>query len=588
MTDFLNIPGNVKQSMLPFNLEPNRNSVNQELLSGETNSFMTTLDSDKFLKGPGHAQMFSFKYSSMLKYADKQGTYIGEDGSTINGQLNICPSSYKDFISLSSDSDISLYSLFDNITPFENNDKKTLEFERSLLDKIPTIRIREYQQDAKLNQVLNLFGAFTEGWKLGSEAGSSTGNGWSLSETGKMIWTVLKKIITTLPTILVKGYKDVRSLYDDNVNDNYSPGSTGDHQLDSFILKIPYLLYYRMMSTFTTNIYEVPFTGKSIITSDGTTGWSDYGLKNMNTTGSGIFSELLNFFGKNIRISTTPIWDGTSETTGSTYTIQFTLFNDTAGAATQNFIFINTIFPNNRWLQYHIYQHSPSLYDIKIDGIGRAMLCAGQFECEAIGPLRTPSDEILRRLMGHMNTGHDKLNILELRRQKVIVIPDAYDVKLTFKSLLPDNFNNYLYQFVMKDNFDKYYEANTLKDLHDDSAFEKFSKSIVDQIKDIYNNTAAELFSKSYNPKDYGDLSFDQLKEYADTLDMSYQQYATKYKDLYDKVMAKYGIEGMSTINNHYLGDPDTITKLFNSDSYIDEFMSYRYIPELKPEIPKN
>ena len=52
--------------------------------------------------------------------------------------------------------------------------------------------------------------------------------------------------------------------------------------------------------------------------------------------------------------------------------------------------------------------------------------------------------------------------------------------------------------------------------------------------------------------------------------------------------MAKYGIEGMSTINNHYLGDPDTITKLFNSDSYIDEFMSYRYIPELKPEIPKN
>ena len=163
-----------------------------------------------------------------------------------------------------------------------------------------------------------MFGAFTEGWKLGSEAGSSTGNGWSLSETGKMIWTVLKKIITTLPTILVKGYKDVRSLYDDNVNDNYS---TGDHQLDSFILKIPYLLYYRMMSTFTTNIYEVPFTGKSIITSDGTTGWSDYGLKNMNTTGSGIFSELLNFFGKNIRISTTPIWDGTSETTGSTYTI---------------------------------------------------------------------------------------------------------------------------------------------------------------------------------------------------------------------------------------------------------------------------
>lgn len=34
-----------------------------------------------------------------------------------------------------------------------------------------------------------------------------------------------------------------------------------------------------------------------------------------------------------------------------------------------NFIFVNTIVPNNMWLQYHMLAHSQCLYDVKIEGV---------------------------------------------------------------------------------------------------------------------------------------------------------------------------------------------------------------------------
>ena len=550
MADFLNIPGNVKQSMLPFNLKPD-NGVNIEALDAKESSILDSIDKAKYLKGEGHAQMFSFKPGSLKRYEGLQGITKSKYG-TYTGQLNICPSSYRDFINLSSDSDISLYSLFDNCTA---RGFREVKLEESLLDNLPTVHIREYQQDAKLNQVLNLFGAFTEGWKMGSQAGSSTGDGWSLSETGKVIWETLKEIIKNIPTILKKGYSSVESQYKENANIQYKQS---EDLLDDYILKIPYLLYYKLMSTFTTNIYEVPFTGKTILVSDGTSGWSDTGLKGVNTSGSGIFSDLLNFFGKNIRISTTPIWDGAADSTGSTYTIQFTLFNDTSDAAVQNFIFINTLFPNNKWLQYHIYQHSPSLYDIKIDGIGRAMLCAGQFECEAVGPLREPSEEIFRVLTSHMNSSHRLSYWKELKSQKLVVIPDAYDVKLTFKSLLPDNFNNYLYQYVMQENFNKYVLTTNKKDLHDDSAYEKFSESIVEQIKFIY--VAEKNHMTVQDIEDDIKLTTVKADQYVKMLD----KFGQKGRDVYRTfaTVASHSPDFVDAIKNDSLDD--FITNVLN------------------------
>ena len=75
------------------------------------------------------------------------------------------------------------------------------------------------------------------------------------------------------------------------------------------VLNFPYMLYYRLMSTTTTNIYEVPYNGQIMYESQGG-GFSKGGLGGLTTDGKSIFGQFVNWFGKNIRINTTPTWDG--------------------------------------------------------------------------------------------------------------------------------------------------------------------------------------------------------------------------------------------------------------------------------------
>lgn len=59
----------------------------------------------------------------------------------------------------------------------------------------------------------------------------------------------------------------------------------------------------------------------------------------------------------NIGVNYTPWWDAKSgtETSAPSIELKFSLFNDSLDAAIVNFIFVNTIIQNNRWLQYHIF-----------------------------------------------------------------------------------------------------------------------------------------------------------------------------------------------------------------------------------------
>lgn len=56
----------------------------------------------------------------------------------------------------------------------------------------------------------------------------------------------------------------------------------------------------------------------------------------------------------NIGVNYTPWWDAEKGvvTPEPEVEVSFDLFNDTAEAAMMNFIFVNTIVPNNKWLQY--------------------------------------------------------------------------------------------------------------------------------------------------------------------------------------------------------------------------------------------
>lgn len=96
-----------------------------------------------------------------------------------------------------------------------------------------------------------------------------------------------------------------------------------------------------------------------VIWSDGTPGWgdgADFRVGGLLTKIPVIGSMINNILG-NIGINYMPWWDAASGSKSFEPEIEvnFDLFNDTANAAMMNFIFVNTIVPNNRWLQYNMF-----------------------------------------------------------------------------------------------------------------------------------------------------------------------------------------------------------------------------------------
>lgn len=203
------------------------------------------------------------------------------------------------------------------------------------------------------------------------------------------------------------------------------------------------------------------------------------------------------------RINYMPRWDPTGSGTMESLTVTFDLFNDTADAAMQNFIFVNTIIPNNLWMQYGMLRHSPCLYDIKVDGFKRMFLCSGDFEVKSQGLQRTPTYGWLKKLCDdHANGKGGKVagswpadELLErLAVENLVRIPDVYTVKMTFKSLIPANFNNFLYSYNSNKNIETEYIN---KDAHHPSVIGEVLKGVAadlgDEIKKVIDAGNKEI-----------------------------------------------------------------------------------------------
>ena len=105
--------------------------------------------------------------------------------------------------------------------------------------------------------------------------------------------------------------------------------------------------------------------GKPIMSSDGMAGWGS--TSDIMSTGGFNVSKLFNKIPvigdlagtllNNIGINYMPWWDAASgtNTTSPEISIKFDLFNDSLDKALKNFIFVNTIVPGNRWIQYNMF-----------------------------------------------------------------------------------------------------------------------------------------------------------------------------------------------------------------------------------------
>ena len=402
-------------------------------------------------------------FYSFKKQSNDQKMFIG-----------ICPNSFQNMIK--GDIGYKMISNFDDKKA--SSDRKTEIDINTIFNQIPSIRIREIQQDSKMQDIASALKILSEGFNVGVEVAKNmftdfTATTNALSSTAEKLFEALLK----------PGEK---------LNFNYTNAKKDNNLL---VLNYPYALYYNLIGSTTTNIYELPCDYTELQRSINANGWEYNENDGMGFGGigsSGILGKALNFLGSNFSIKLQPRWKS-SDTSPQTVTITVNLFNDTLEHAVANYIMVTNLTANAMSLQYGLYKHAPAYYDVKIAGFTRMFMCKGTINISHAGQTRTPNVDFYKELEKYKNEYYE-YNKDNFITNQWIKIPDVYKLQLTFDSLLPQNINNYKYQFSQNDlkMYDTYkhqpgYMESAKKEI--DSFVDKIKTEIEEQKKKEQNNT---------------------------------------------------------------------------------------------------
>lgn len=346
-----------------------------------------------------------------------------------NLPIGICPNSFDQMIK--GDVGYKMIGSFDN-SKAQANRKNEIDI-NTIFDQIPSIRIREVQQDSKMQDIASAMKIISDGFEIGVDVAKSLFQG-NLKATGKALISTSDELLDALvdPANKESGLK---SKY---IGDTY----------DQIILNWPYGLYYNLIGSTTTNVYELPCNYTELHRDINANGWNyqeddSFGFGGINT--SSLIGKAISFLGSNFSIKLQPRWKA-SDTSPQTVTITVNLFNDTLDHAVANYIMVNNLIANSMSLQYGLYKHAPAYYDVKIAGFTRMFMCKGTINVSHAGQTRTPNVDFYKKLEIYKNTYY-QYEQKEFIDNQWIKIPDVYKLQLTFESLLPQNLNNYVYQF---------------------------------------------------------------------------------------------------------------------------------------------
>lgn len=309
----------------------------------------------------------------------------------------------------------------------------------SILNHIPAIQIREYTQDTRVDFILDMAKIFIEGIQDGEKAAGE------IKLTSDQTKNIAHLMIHDVRNPKSKLWSDVIKAFEKSITIDTKDylASVDDKKI---LIDLAYTLYYRILSTTTTNRYVLPFNSNEIQKGNGDIGWEQNIFEGNILSKAGFIGD---FLSKSINLTTTPIWQGMKGSEGYTLDFSVNLFNDSVDSALMNYIFINTIIPQNLPTNYLVFQQPPSVYDLKIEGFNRLFMCSGKFTCNYKGVLRVPSQQFIDKLSGHVNINVVKKDFVNnLIKNNLIKIPDVYELHLSFKSLLPNTFNNFIFQYA--------------------------------------------------------------------------------------------------------------------------------------------
>jgi hypothetical protein len=284
--------------------------------------------------------------------------------------IGIMPEDHNNF-----NNDISIKMVFG----FDNYKTKKDCTIQDILKLIPTIKIREYTQETKIELILSLVDSFIKGVNAGSNVAGL--KGYQLVEFGREF---------------VKKYKDPSELIKVDWENLKDKKIFLDDDIKKYVFNIPYLIYYSLLETNTTNWYTLPFIPDFSLKGNGYDGFTSSENMLNNLKGK---NGLLDFVAPAFSLITTPTWKGMSSDNSITYQLKINLFNDTLDKAVINYMFVNNLIQGNTPVQYGLFSQAPSLYDIQIEGGIRLFMCAGEFSYISKGVSRLPPDKFYNKLL---------------------------------------------------------------------------------------------------------------------------------------------------------------------------------------------
>ena len=377
---------------------------------------------------------------------------------------------------------------FDNI----NNDSNSVKKD-DFLNNVGEFKVREYVIESRATSFYK-FGSFLfEGMQKG------------FKEANEKTMSELVEQVKDLFSGLIKNLND-NKFYSDMLKDiiprNYL-GVDGDPAMgkyDALVIWMPFILYYCLTTSRTTRCYTFPANAELYNEeSNGSAGWtsnsSSFGIEsksNGSLTGFNVFNQMLG----TLNTSIMPIFNPYAQESKTTTKFKISLINDTRESAINNFLLVHNLIGGNLPLQYGFIRTGSSVYDILLpNGSRRYFMCGGKFSVKGKGVLRSLESQFGSGELPNTVEADTAMKTMEFKNIK---IPDVYDLDLEFNSLLPDNFNNYIYGYFSNN--------NNIESLSGQSGvLNKLGNSIQTAIASMTNGTSSNASSSSSTENQYSD-----------------------------------------------------------------------------------
>jgi hypothetical protein len=212
------------------------------------------------------------------------------------------------------------------------------------------------------------------------------------------------------------------------------------------IMKKPQYRLHGLAETFLSSIAighysmmcKLPYIGSSsaMIQSSGEHGWNSPVTNNASGIIGGILNSIGGLTGMEIGWSEPLSWTSANMSQFTPLRANFAIFNDTFEHFITNYAFIIEFMATTKAVTDTIFIRSPYLYDVEIPGGLRYNLCSCTASISPIGKMRKLSyDE------SHIKSVMNDVFNININPASVQYIPDAYNVSLEFKSILPDLWN---------------------------------------------------------------------------------------------------------------------------------------------------